>query len=318
LRKVGGNLYVLSPFMLPFQGNKIIDTLNKCSVIFSVRFFRRILGFGNILTWTTVPNVAGIAGKLGEKLIIYNCTDDYSLWPGGNRDLIMAQEKALLKKADLVFASSDSLFENCSKLNKNTYLFPHAVDLRHFEKADRSCVPHDLKTVPHPIIGFFGLLYEKINFNLLVKVARSYPDTSLVLIGKQGIDLSYLKDEKNIVLIGQVPFGDLPKYAVHFDVGLMPYVLDDEIRKSAPLKLKEYLALGLPVVSVEVKDVHKYGNLVYIARNSDDFIKKVGLALCENDPELKRLRKKAVCGETWEKRVQYLESVLLDKYKIEL
>jgi len=318
LKKIHGNLYVLSPFMLPFQGNTFVNFINKYSVILNIRLFKKLLGFKDIITWTTVPNISDVAGKLRESLIIYNCTDDYSLWPGGNRDLILSQENNLLKKTDFVLASSESLVDHCKKINPNTYLYPHAVDLKHFSKSTRDHIPHELKPVPHPIIGFFGLLYEKINFNLIVKIARSYPDTSIVLIGKQGIDLSYLKNEKNIVLLGPVQFDELPSYAVHFDVGLMPYVLDDEIKKSAPLKLKEYLALGLPVVSVEVKDVKSYADFVYIARNNNDFIAKVRQALSEKNPDLRKARREAVKGETWEKRVESLEDILLNKYGIHL
>ena len=310
VRKIHKNLYVFSPFMLPFQDNKLCDFFNMISVIVGIRILKLLLRLKQVITWTTVPNVDQFVGKLGEQLVIYNCTDDYSLWPGGNRELIVAQEQQVLRKSGLVLASSDSLVAHCKPYNENVLLYPHGVNVEHFSCVTREQCPEPLESISHPIIGFFGLLYEKINYDLLKKIAQTYSDVSIVLIGKQAVDLSSLQQIQNIHLIGAVDYEDLPKYAVHFDAGLMPYILDEEIKKSAPLKLKEYLALGKPIVSVAVKDVAVYKDLIYIAQDDDDFIAKVGSALSETDKARCKRRQKAVEKDTWNARVETVSKIL--------
>lgn len=316
VKKMSPNLWVFSPFMLPFQGNAVCGLLNMFSVIVGIRLLKLFLRFGDVITWVTVPNADQFIGRLGERLIIYNCTDDYSLWPGGNKALIIAQEQRTLRKAHLVLASSESLVNHCAPYNVHTRLFPHGVNLTHFQNVMRDVVPESLKGVPHPIIGFFGLLYEKIDYGLLKQIAAAYPDASLVLIGKQAVDLSSLKSVPNIYLTGHVDYTDLPLHAVHFDVGLMPYVLDDEIKKSAPLKLKEYLALGIEIVSVAVTDVEIYKDLIHIAQDNADFVKKVGIALKADSEKRRKQRQNAVIQDTWQARIETLRALLLNDFNL--
>ena len=316
LKKVNSNLYVFSPFMLPFQNNPLINLINNFSVIGGITVLKLLLKMKNPIVWTTIPNVNQIVNKLGATAVIYNCTDDYSLWPGSSRGLICGQEKDLLSKTDLVLASSESLKTNCLRYNKNTVLFPHGVDIDHFRNASRENIPPQIKDIPHPIAGFFGLLYEKINFNLIKKIADSYKDLSIVLIGKQSINLDFLEDYPNIHLLGQINYKQLPSFAVHFDLGLMPYVLDDEIKKSAPLKLNEYLALGIPVVSVKVDDVKRYQDLIQIAESEDDFVAKIDLALKNDNSKMKRKRQKSVENESWQARIIIYEQIMKERLNI--
>lgn len=316
LKKINPNLHVFSPFMLPFQGSIFINFINNFSVINGIRLIKFLLGIKNPIAWTTIPNVNQIVKKLGATAVIYNCTDDYSLWPGGNRSLIDTQEKDLLLKSDLVLASSESLKTKCLEYNKNTFLFPHGVNVDHFRNADKKNLPRQLENIPHPIAGFFGLLYEKINFDLIKKITETYKNMSIVLIGKQSINLDDLKNYPNIYLIGHIKYEQLPSFAIHFDVGLMPYVLDNEIAKSAPLKLKEYLTLGIPVVSVKVADVEKYSGLIQIANTDNDFIKKIDIALKENTPELETKRQETVKNESWQTKIDLYKKILKERLDI--
>jgi hypothetical protein len=316
LKKVHDKLYVFSPFMLPFQHNKFVNMINNLSVIVGVRIFIILLNMKDVITWTTVPNVNGIVGNLGEKLIIYNCTDDYSLWPGGKKELIQNQEIKVLEKSNIALASSEALAENCAKYIKKTFLYPHGVNIENFQEVNKNMVPDKMKNIPHPIIGFFGLLYEKINYQLIKNIANKYSQASIVLIGKQAVDLKDLKNISNIHLIGQIEYEYLPQHAVHFDVGLMPYVLDEEIRQSAPLKMKEYLAMGIPIVSVSIKDIGKYQDAVYIAENDNDFIEKVGLALNEKDVSIKQRRQKLVENESWKNRISFFYDLVKNEFNL--
>ncbi|RJP61771.1 MAG: glycosyltransferase family 1 protein [Candidatus Auribacter fodinae] len=318
LKRHNENLCAYSPFMLPFQDNRAVDVLNTVSVVSGICFFKRLLGMKDVITWVTVPNVDKIVGHLGEKLIIYNCVDDFSHWPGGNTALIQAQEKKLLEKAHLALGSSQALVNRCKRHNEKSFLFSHGVNIRHFQDFDRSDVPEKIKDIKTPIIGFFGLLYEKIDFDLIIKVARAYPDATVVLVGKQARDVSALEAEPNIRLIGSVPFSELPKYAARFDVGLLPYVLDEEKQQSAPLKIKEYLSIGFPVVCVRVPDVEKFSDILYIADNENDYIEKVGTALKNDTLEKRKLRMKAVEHESWENKVEIVSEILKKEYGIDI
>jgi glycosyltransferase involved in cell wall biosynthesis len=168
--------------------------------------------------------------------------------------MMAEMDRRCCRYADLVIASSRDLETHCRELNPNVRLVSHGVDYEHFARAcsvtDR---PPDLP--PGPVIGFFGLLSEWLDQNLIAEVARRIPAAQVVLIGRADVDVSRLKGCPNIHLLGARPFSALPDYVAHFDVGVIPFAVNDLTRAVNPIKLREMLAGGCPVVSTDLPEV---------------------------------------------------------------
>lgn len=314
LRKINDSFYVYSPFMLPFEGIKLIDKFNNWNVSVSVKKVIKRLGFKDAIFWTTVPNVGNLLGAFNESLSVYYCTDDYSLWPGANRDLIVEQENALDKNSNIIFAVSKVLVDSKSKRNANVFYLPHGVDLEHFNGINRAepVLPEEVRSIQRPRIGFFGLIYEKIDLDLIKYIAVNNPNYSIVMIGRIAVDVSRFSDVKNVYFLGPRPYEILPDYIKELDVCILPYVRDEQIARSSPLKLKECLAAGKPVVSIDLPEVREYKAYVYISEDYEDFSNKIRLSLQSDSDEQAKQRQAAVKGEGWDSKVEFISDKLND------
>ena len=152
-------------------------------------------------------------------------------------------------------------------------MLPHGVDLNHFATVDQPLPePPKLAGLPHPRLCFFGLIYEKLNLDLLSRLARQDSRRHLVLIGPVKTDAGALASLPNVHLLGPRPYEDLPAYLKHVDALLLPYVLDEQIVRSAPLKIRECLATGKPTIAVDVPDLRRYRGLIHLAGDSESFL----------------------------------------------
>jgi glycosyltransferase involved in cell wall biosynthesis len=193
-----------------------------------------------------------------------------------------------------------ALQEAKAPLNPNTILVPHGVDYEHFSKAlrDDLPVPDDMKDIPHPILGFFGLIRDWVDLDLLAEVARARPAWHLVLLGDSTVDLSPYRNLPNMHFLGRKSYADLPAYCKGFDIGLIPFKVNELTRAVNPIKLREYLAAGLPVVSTPLPEVMAYDGPVRVGDSAESFVDIIGKALgIERDtrPELSG----AMAGEGW-------------------
>jgi glycosyltransferase involved in cell wall biosynthesis len=225
--------------------------------------------------------------------------------------------------ADLVIASSGELYELCKAKNQNTFLVGHGVNYSHFAKglAMRDTRPSDL---PHgPVVGFFGLLSEWVDQELIVKLALAlrtlHPDTpaSIVLIGTADVAIDRLKAERNIHILGPRSFAALPEYVAWFDVAIIPFVVNDLTRAVNPIKLKEMLAAGCPVVSTTLPEVARYaeGGIqtcgVTIGRDHEEFVRMVKERL--EHPlglDARCIVSRTMAGETWEAKTREILSLI--------
>jgi glycosyltransferase involved in cell wall biosynthesis len=253
-----------------------------------------------------VPDVIEHAG------VVYYVTDEYSAAPDVDAAAVSAMEQKILGQADIVFTVSDMLYEKKSKSNPNTILSPHGVDLEFFEKAasESTVIPGDIRDIPHPIAGFFGLIEDWIDLELIDYLAREHPDISFVLIGRAASDVDRLRDRVNIFLLGQKPYAQLPGYLRAFDVCLLPYKDHPQVVNSNPKKLREYLAGGKPVVSTPVREVEKYADFVHIAKNHSEYSAHIRRALDEDTPEKTTARIDAMRTESWEARVERISNIV--------
>ena len=302
LREVEPNIFVLNPLAIPAYGSPLIRRLNRQLLKWQVGSAMRRLGFKRPLNWVFNPAAAVVAGTLGEDAVIYYCVDEYSAFSGVNAAQLEDLERQLLKRSDAVVVSADELLKTKLPFNPRTVLVRHGVDFDHFRRAldDETVIPDEMQGLPHPIIGFFGLIADWVDLDLIAAAARRYPDGTVVLLGKATTDVSGLAALPNVKLLGRKPYSDLPAYCKAFDVALNPFRINRLTLNANPLKVREYLAAGLPVVSTAIPEVEALG-LCQIAATEAEFLAEIETALA--DPGPKVARSEAVRGESWLARV---------------
>jgi glycosyltransferase involved in cell wall biosynthesis len=211
---------------------------------------------GEFIAWYYTPMAMAFSDHLTPRVTIYDCMDELSAFHGAPPSLL-AQEKSLLKRADLVFTGGISLYEAKRSKHPNVFAFPSSIDHLHFNQA-RSAVdePADLSGIPGSRIGFCGVIDERLNLDLLRALAERRPDWQFVLMGPVvKIDSATLPTGPNLHYLGMKAYNELPTYFGNLDVAMMPFAINEATRYISPTKTPEYLAAGLPVVSTPIRDV---------------------------------------------------------------
>ena len=305
VQEVEPNIYVLAPLALPFYGSASVRIANGELLRAQIRRAMKHLRFSRPISWSFLPASAPVSGRLGEELVIYHCVDEFSAFADTKGEHIAELEAKLLARADLVITSAERLFERKRAHNRNTVLVEHGVDFQHFVKAcdESTQVPPELAKLPNPVLGFFGLLAQWVDLAAIEACARAFPSGSVVILGKvaPGVDPSSLQSLPNVHFLGRKPYAQLPAYCRGFDVALMPFKLNELTLNANPLKVREYLAAGLPCVSTDIPEVRRLG-LCRLAADPADFPRLVDACLREG-PGPSRARAKLIAGESWGVRV---------------
>lgn len=303
--RVADNLWHCTVPQLPFRRLPGVAAFNRLFGAFAVRRAMRAIGMARPVSWFVVPHPGFLAGRLGESLCVYYCIDDYAAHPGVDAELIAAADDALSRRADLLFVAPPALLEHKRTLNPATVFSPHGVDAELFGRArdPATVVPEPARTLAKPVIGYFGSLHDWIDLELIDWLAQSRPHWSFLLVGHAAADVSRLRARANVVLAGARPYAELPGWAKAFDVAIIPYRLNRQVLNANPLKLREYLATGKPVVSVSNPEIEKFAHVVGIAHGREDFLARIEAALRDNTIEAESARIAAVAGETWDARV---------------
>lgn len=304
-QQVAPSLWIYTPMVIPLPHNRFAKALNRLLLRVTLKQLRRRLGMREFQLWTFLPNVGDYLDRLGESCLVYYCVDEWSLFNYVDGPRIAEAERQLCRRADVVFAVAQSLVEKRRQINPETHLARHGVDQEKFAAALRPemPLPSDVAGIPRPIIGFCGTLQDWIDFDLLEQLASRRPDWSFVLLGKVLVDVSRFQRFENVHFLGPRPHGQLPNYCKAFSVGIIPYILNERILQVNPVKLREYLSAGLPVVSVPLPEVAGYEPHCTIARSAAEFERAIDAALKNDSPELRRQRSELMRAETWSARV---------------
>ncbi len=244
----------------------------------------------NYVLWYYTPMMVSWTDTLTPKAVVFDVMDELSAFAGAHPELL-GREQRLLKKADLVFAGGRSLYDGKKDRHSQVYFLASSVDIAHFAKARQSLPePVDQKDIPHPRLGFFGVLDERIDWDLLAAAADLRPDWQWILVGPVSgkIPDSALPQRPNIHYPGGKDYSELPTYLAGWDVAIMPFAINDATRFISPTKTPEYLAGGKAVVSTPILDViRQYGNvgLAHIAATPEEFVAACEAALQENAAE---------------------------------
>jgi glycosyltransferase involved in cell wall biosynthesis len=301
---VENDLWVFTPLVLPFPHSAAARAVNRQILRATIRMLRLRLKIDRFQLWTFLPNVGDYVGSLGEDGAIYYCVDEWSLFGYLDRERTVAAERELLSKVDAVFAINEPLADAKRAINASTFVSPHGVDHAAFARALDPALaePADLAAIPHPRLGFYGTLRDWVDFDLLAHLARARPDWHVVLVGQELCDTSAIRGLPNVHLLGQKPHNELPAYCKGFDVGLIPYKIDERMTFVNPLKLREYLSAGLPVVSTPVPEVLRFRE-ARVAATPAAFEAAVAEALADVSPAARKRRSQAMTNETWSARV---------------
>lgn len=290
---------------LPFRRIPGIDAFNRLFGRWAVRRALAAVGIERRISWFAVPHPGFLARRLGEELCVYYCIDDYAAHPGVDPELIGRRDDALSRAADLQFVAPPALLERKRGLNPRTFYSPHGVDVALFRRASEpgTEIAAAARDLPGPVIGYIGSLHEWIDLDLIAWLARERPQWTFLLVGHAAADVSELRALPNVRLAGAQPYATLPQWAKAFDVAIIPYRLNRQVANSNPLKLREYLATGKPVVSVHNPEIEKFSRWVRIARDRAEYLRALESALAEDTPQAAAERIAAVADQTWDSRV---------------
>ena len=242
--------------------------------------------------WFYTPMAYPFAAELSPRGVVYDCMDELTAFKSAPRQLVQ-RENALFKSADLVFTGGRSLYAAKRGRHPSVHCFPSSVDAQHFAGTRTD---HPLQAaLPHPRLGYCGVIDERVNLEMVAAMAEARPDWQIVMVGPVvKIDPAGLPRHANIHWLGQQSYDDLPAFISGWDVCLLPFALNEATRYISPTKTLEYMACGRPSVSTPIKDVvEPYGHVVSIAGDAPDFIAACDAILCRT-PQAQAAHAKAV------------------------
>jgi len=357
-RRVSPTLEVLSPLLVPVPDSRLARYVNGRVLTRQIRAALRRAGRPHsprvparpTQLWLFTPDVPELIDLLrpsGQdartppvERVVYYCVDDFGAFAGFDPTLVAELERRTIAASDVVITTSAKLYEQRRRLHPNTHLVLHGVDYDHFAAAadlSPDAVPDDIRDLPRPVLGYFGLISDYVDLELLAQAARRRTDWSFVLIGDvrlggrtlhsaarcadgQRSSLRSLQGLSNVHVLGGRPYEALPAYCRGFDVGLIPFRMNRLTRAVNPIKLREYLAAGLPVVSAPLPEVRRYATddrlehrshrAVYTAEGLDEFLGACVAALQAGGAAGRHARQALVRSESWRTRVELLSEIV--------
>ncbi len=282
----------------------------------------RSMDFTNPIIWTFLPTplALDIIERIPHKTSVYYCIDNFSASsPQASR--IVSSETRMVKKADLVFVTSQALYDQCAAHTAHLHKFPFGVNFDTFERARLECpavAPEALKDIRSPIIGYIGGIHKWIDLQLLSGLALKNPEYSFVLVGPLQTDVTLLSGVKNIHFVGAQEHARLPHFIRHFDVCVIPYLKSEYTKNVYPTKLNEYLAMGKPVISTPLPEVlafnHEFDGVVQVADDVESFGDCIKKALLQKDEAaVMKKRIEIACTNSWANRIRKMSALIEDE-----
>ncbi len=311
-----GRLHVLAPLVLPLHGYAAVRRLNRLLLRFQVRRAARRLGMRNPLLWGYAPQAEELIEVLEPRLVVYHCVDDIAAQKGVDAESFRAAERRYAGRADLVLASAPALAERMRELSANVLYAPNVADTGLFATAlEAGPVDPAVEALPRPRLVFQGaIVATKLDVGLIAELARLRPDWSVVLVGPTGAgdpggDLSALHGAANVHLVGARPEPELPRVLRGADLALIPYAINDLTRSVFPMKVYEYLAAGLPVLSTPLPALEGVEAVTVVA-TPEQLVAAAERELAADSPERRHERSEAASAHSWEARIAEIEAAL--------
>jgi glycosyltransferase involved in cell wall biosynthesis len=312
-RRVSADVATTTPLLpFPFTRYHTVRRLNVYSAIPSVRMAIRQCGIRRPILWISNPVYAPYIGRLGERCLVFDRTDSWRLMPDTpDMSLIARAEQRLCSRADIVFAVSEALLSESRSLAASAGLLPNAVDPAHFTGAN---VDDRQDSDTRPIIGYVGSMWqERLDVDLVIAVAKLRPGYRFEFVGPTHptFDTSGLQGLPNIQIRGPVAYDDLPAYLRRFDAAWIPHRLGPLTNTMNPIKLWEYLAMGLPVVSTPIASLDPLRDFVLAGSSVDEIACALDKAISTDTCEARVARREAILHHTWAARADSAAECLL-------
>ncbi len=309
----GDRIWVIAPLILPFPQSALARRINARIYERAARNACRRLGFSEPTFINFLPMVPQFQARWPWRKLYY-CVDRWDAFDTYDADLMTRLDELCCRSADLVVTTSAALQERAQRYNENTHLVLHGVNHNHFASSlDGFERPDDLPNGGR-VFGFIGLIGAWVDQELLIQLARRFPDDQVVLIGGADVELMALEAEANIHVLGPRPFADLPSYLAHFDLGLIPFVINDLTLSVNPIKLREMIAAGCPVVSTALPEVSRLAEdlpEVEVADEVEAFAASINHLLSRPlDADSRRKLSERVAEETWKDKVRQILALL--------
>ncbi len=312
IRETDQNILLLNP-PLSLPGRYYINRINQLNQSRLANWIINQIqakGIRQPVLWIYPPHSAPLVGKFNEILSVYHCIDHFSAGTyGKKRQVIDQQEIDLLRKVDIIFTHSTGLESLLrGKCNQPIFMLPSAADVAFYQTIQTT--HPDLSGIPHPRLGIFGTLDERIDSTTLLNISSSHPEWQILLVGRirPGFDhLSQLKMLHNIHLLGNRPHAELPSLMNGCDVLLAPYTSGEKTEFINPLKIYEYLSIGKPVVSTPLPEIQELGRYLIFATNPDEFVQGISDALVNETHEKTAERRLSAKEYSWDRRIVTIE-----------
>ena len=299
--------HVMTPLACPGTGHRRGRAVNAALVRWQVTIaLRARLRIDDPVCMVTIPTAWDVIRPMRYRRLVVNRSDKHSAFGEADTDVIAGLERDLLAAGDEALYVSHSLMDEERPLTRKSVFLDHGVDLERFVP-DPGPEPDAMAGIGHPRIGYVGGMNGyQIDFDLFRAVADGCPEAQLVLVGSTDQDLTDLLARPNVHWLGQRPHGEIPGLMASLDVALMPWLTNEWIRHANPIKIKEYLAVGLPVVSTWYPELARYEDVVRVADGRDDFVAQVRAALADDDETGPSRRRAEVLPDSWDRRAAQL------------
>jgi glycosyltransferase involved in cell wall biosynthesis len=302
-----GNLIKVSEMLHVLQPN--VDNIESIAGILPEYIKNKSIPVG----WFYSASFSPLLEQLNFETVVYDCMDELSLFKGAPAHLIN-QEKYLMAHADVIFTGGKSLYESKKQLHANVHCFPSSVDQTHFAQAlNGITVPNDVINLQSPVVGYYGVIDERIDLELLHETAKRLPNVSFVMIGPLAkIEESDLPKESNIHYLGMRSYDELPNYLKAFDVAMMPFALNDATKYISPTKTLEYMAAGKPIISTKIIDVVRdYSRCVSLIETADEFCEAITFLFDKTDRQSLELEYYKILQKTsWDATADKMKSII--------
>ena len=306
--------FVYTPLSAPVHHLPILGGLNQAALGWQVRRAARKAALGAPIVWVACPAARRAALSCGGAGLVYQRSDRYEQYPGVDARLISRLDRDLKAEAAVTFFAGMELYEEERSQCRRAYYLEHGVDYELFAQAhEDETVPEEMKGLSRPVVGFFGGMDpHTFDAGLAAAAATACGEMTFVFIGSGSCDLSGLASLPNVRIVGRRPYEQIPRYGKCFDVAIMPWVRSRWIEACNPVKLKEYLALGKPVVSTPFGELARYAGLVTAAEGAEAFAAAIRSSLAEDGDDLRRKRRQRVMGHSWSAKADEAARVILE------
>jgi glycosyltransferase involved in cell wall biosynthesis len=307
LKKSDSGFWVYSPFTLPVHHLAWARPLNEMLLRYQIRYIVRKLCIDNPIVWIVCLTACNTAIKIKKSRLVYQRTDRHEDTPNVDARILRKYDRQLKNEADLTVYVNKALYNEEYNQCKRAMYLDHGVDYEMFASAEKKQdIPTDMANIKKPIAGYFGgISYHKFDVELMKKIINLLPEFSFVFVGDVPLDFHDRLNTENVWILGQKPYELIPHYGKCFDVAILPWKANKWTEAANPIKLKEYLALGKPIVSTPAfTELQHYLDVVYEANTPETFAESINKALKEDCSERIAARRKKVQDSSWDSKAE--------------